>query len=198
MTECSIPECDNASTRRGWCQKHYKRWQTHGDPLKLGRMGYTPTPTAERFWAKVHKTDTCWLWQGGMGAHGYGLFSNGPEGKTVLVHRYSWTLTNGPVPNGLQLDHLCRVRNCVRPEHLEPVTALENTRRALAMNPDHGSKRHKTHCRHGHAYDSGNTHVTRAGTQVCLTCLRERGRARRAAKRAGTPYRDPFADPTES
>jgi hypothetical protein len=81
-----------------------------------------------RFWRKVNKTETCWLWTAGKAYWGYGWF--GVAHRTpVLAHRYSWELANGPVPEGLELDHLCRVTACVNPAHLEPVTHAENVRR---------------------------------------------------------------------
>jgi hypothetical protein len=83
-------------------------------------------PADERFWPKVEKTGTCWLWGGARDRGGYGVFEN------QKAHRVSYVLSGGTIPEGLQLDHLCFVRHCVNPEHLEPVTAKENTRRARA------------------------------------------------------------------
>ena len=83
-----------------------------------------PAPISARFWAKVDKTETCWLWTGGQSA-GYGRF--GFKGRPNLgAHRFAYELLVGPIPPGLDLDHLCRVRNCVNPDHLEPVTRREN------------------------------------------------------------------------
>jgi len=94
--------------------------------------------TQERFFEKVVKdkfTNTefpdlgpCWLYQGGRN-RGYGVFWN-DDRKSVSAHRFSYELANGPIPDGLQLDHLCYTRNCVRPDHLEPVTGKENLRRS--------------------------------------------------------------------
>ena len=75
----------------------------------------------ERFWNKVNKTEGCWLWTAAL-SHGYGRF-----GKGGAAHRLAWEDRNGPIPEGLVLDHLCRVPRCVNPEHLEPVTHRENT-----------------------------------------------------------------------
>jgi hypothetical protein len=192
MKICSVSDCDSIATRRGWCQKHYKRWKTHGDPEIEFKRAYPRIPAPERFWAKVDKSDGCWIWRGGANGEGYGLFSGGPgpDRKTVIAHRYAWTLLKGEIPDGLHLDHLCRVRRCVRPEHLEPVTPSENLRRAWA-NPNHGSRRARSHCPNGHPYEAGNVYISR-GARICKTCSNARGKAQRAAARAGIPYRDPW------
>ncbi len=97
--------------------------------------------TDEQFWSRVIKTeDGCWFWNGTYGTGGYGHLSvriPGAGGKvnpvTVQAHRMSWEIhTGSPVPDGLEIDHLCRNRCCVNPGHLEPVTHLENVQRATA------------------------------------------------------------------
>lgn len=74
----------------------------------------------DRFWDKVNKTETCWLWTGSVGTHGYGGFRY--DGKVKKAHRVSYEMTNGAIPNGLQVDHICRVRHCVNPDHLRTAT----------------------------------------------------------------------------
>lgn len=85
----------------------------------------------ERFWLYVYKTPGCWLWLGKRNRQGYGHFvPNAAKSRgTVNAHRFAYECLVGPVPKGMQLDHLCRVEACVRPEHLEPVTPSENVRR---------------------------------------------------------------------
>lgn len=169
---------------------HYKRWRKNGDPLDPGGRTYTRIPPADRFWAKVDKSGDCWRWQGGKNRYGYGLFSNSNDERlTVLAHRFAYRAVKGEIPEGLQLDHLCRVRDCVNPDHLEPVTAAVNTARSFAMNPDHGSKRRKPRCPRGHLKEG----VSPKGEHYCLPCNHARSAARRQAVRAGVQYRDPFA-----
>ena len=96
--------------------------------------------TAEsRFWAYVLKTDSCWLWQGAT-LNGYGRFhlegsSEMGTKRQVKAHRFSYELVNGPIPKGITLDHLCRITQCVNPDHLEPVAPIENLRRKLPHCP---------------------------------------------------------------
>lgn len=87
----------------------------------------------ERFWAKVQKTDTCWLWTGGISGagRGYGYFFDGE--RVVRAHRWSYQQSIGAIPVGLVLDHLCHQTTCVRPEHLEAVTQAENVRRHRSL-----------------------------------------------------------------
>jgi hypothetical protein len=100
---------------------HYKKWRRHGDPL-LGRDNVE--------W-KLHHHDVqpngCWNHRGPYTSKGYGR-----SGRFGPAHRYYWTMLRGPIPDGLTIDHLCLNKKCVNPDHLELVTASENTRRMLA------------------------------------------------------------------
>jgi len=125
---------------------------------------------ARRFWKKVavsEETD-CWLWTGSTSTAGYGTFWNG-EGWSN-AHRWLYQRVKGPVPEGLQLDHLCRQRNCVRPDHMEPVTSRENSLRGESLPAQNARK---THCPAGHIYDEENTYVTGRGYRNCRACHRE-------------------------
>ena len=89
--------------------------------------------------------------------------------QTKLVHRVAYEEVHGPIPEGLQVDHKCRLRCCVEERHLEPVTLTENKRRGLQ-----GILRQpKTYCIHGHAYVEGNTYVGRSGVARCMECARQ-------------------------
>lgn len=121
---CSVHACARAVLCRSLCNMHYLRLKSHGTTDD-------PRPTTEQqFWEKVNKTDSCWLWTGGVG-RGYGIFYRGADrgGSFTVAHRYAYEALVGPIPAGLTLDHLCRVRGCVNPAHLEPVTQAENVRR---------------------------------------------------------------------
>jgi hypothetical protein len=104
----------------------------------------------------------CWVYTGHRDADGYGKIWI--AGKTCRVHRVSYQLLIGPIPPGLQLDHLCRVRPCFNPAHLEPVTNEENSRRS-GLN-----QRPRTHCPRGDEYTEENTYRDRKGYGSCRTC----------------------------
>lgn len=140
---------------------------------------------AQRFWAKVNKNGPlpdfaphlgpCWLWTGATFPRGgYGQF-RGRAGKTVRAHRFSYEFVIGPIPTGLQLDHLCRVHHCVNPAHLEPVTNRENILRGVLWCSA------KTHCSAGHEYSVTNTYIRPNGHRVCKIC-KNAGWARWRAK----------------
>jgi hypothetical protein len=118
----------------------------------------------------------CWEWDGGTNSTGYGRVST--DGKRQLVHRVVYEAIIGPIPDGLQIDHLCRNILCYNPEHLEAVTQKENIRRGDNHN------RKKTHCPQGHSYSGGNLMVgTRSDGGIsrrCKTCCNAQGRARYA------------------
>ena len=123
---------------------------------------------------RVRRDDSgCWLWSGAVlrgdrpSAGGYGIASIG--GRTSLLHRAMYEHTVGPIPPGLTLDHLCRVRSCVNPDHLEPVTRKENTLRGEGVTAVHARK---TQCPQGHPYADGNLYVDPTGRRHCRTCMR--------------------------
>lgn len=131
-------------------------------------------PLVERFWERVDKTEAgCWLWTGPLRPDGYGAIgAGGRGGRTLRTHRLAYELVVGPIPDGLTLDHVCQVRACCNPAHLEPVTAEDNVRRATAR---------RDRCRRGHEFTPDNT-IIRALGRECRTCRRERRRSRAAQK----------------
>lgn len=169
MRTCEYDNCTNKYYAKGYCSKHYTRVIRHGDPA-IYRV--TPPTPSQRFWARVNKygpcsppaIGVCWIWEGRKNPDGYGCFDY--EHTPVLAHRFSFTEVYGDVPEGLQLDHLCRVRHCVNPSHLEAVPQLENVRRGLAGQ----HYRMITQCPRGHSYDEGNTVHTAQGKRYCRAC----------------------------
>ena len=120
----------------------------------------------QRFWDKVQKTEACWLWTGARITAGYGSFWDGAN--TVYAHRFSYELHREKIPPGLVIDHICRVKSCVNPDHLRAVTvrtnALENNSGPVARNAQ------KTHCYEGHALHGENLRVDGRGRRECRTC----------------------------
>jgi len=122
---CAVEDCPNMAGTGGYCGKHWERIKRHGDPHTEVLIWGDPE---RRFWSKVDKTDTCWLWTGSLTYDGYAIF--GVASERTGAHRCAWRFTNGDIPEGMHLDHLCRVRHCVNPAHLEVVTVAENNRRS--------------------------------------------------------------------
>ena len=119
-----------------------------------------------RFEIKDMGYDTeCWLWLGPVDKWGYGRM-----GKGMLVHRFAYCEVYGEIPEGLEIDHLCRVRHCVNPDHMEPVTKKENILRGFAPSAINARK---SHCIHGHKFTFENTIVRVNGQRQCRMCKRE-------------------------
>lgn len=138
----------------------------------IGRAGRIRAEV--RFWKRVNKDGAggCWLWKGSIFNNGYGQFK--ANGKGGPAHRYAYELLVGPIPDEMVLDHLCRVRACVNPDHLEVVTERENIMRGegvCAVNA------HKTHCIRGHEFTPENTRIWGGGRwRLCIECDRMKQR----------------------
>jgi hypothetical protein len=151
----------------------------------ISRMGGPPRrPDAERFWAKVQKTDGCWLWLGSVVCQ-YGYFHlwflrDGVLVKTGMVaHKFAFLSSGGIITEGLVLDHLCKNKLCVRPDHLEPVTQRENLRRS----DNHvGFKMRQTTCIRGHDLSGHNLRIDYRGFRDCRTCRNNRQNEKRRLK----------------
>lgn len=128
------------------------------------------------FLAKIRPGEGgCWLW-GGAVSWGYGKFGvrRKADGKRfmAMVHRLAYEMWVGPIPEGLDLDHLCRVRNCLNPEHLEPVTRKENLRRGIGAQLSSERQLSKTECRNGHLYTEATMYIDYRGLRKCRICDR--------------------------
>lgn len=163
---------------------------TSGGPADTGRGADVgkDTERLQRAWAQIDfngpiaspALGPCWVWTGPILPTGYGYM--GTHKGPGRAHLFMWHMTHGAVPDGLELDHLCRVRHCVRPDHLEPVTHRENMLRSPITGP--GINARKTHCIHGHEFTPENTYVTKKGQRYCRACQRRRDEAYRQRRRA--------------
>lgn len=130
-------------------------------------------PPIIRFLKRIYidPCSDCWIWTGAFCSDGYGTFR--VNGKTVGAHRWKYEQIYGPVKKGLELDHICNKRACVKPSHLEPVTHRENVRRGKASERLKTWLASKTHCPKGHPYDKQNTYNWKGTGRSCKTCRRE-------------------------
>lgn len=139
--------------------------QTKGQPNRY-LAGHRPKKHPDYLEEDRGYKTPCWIWQGGKDRLGYGLI-NRSEHQGV-AHLWFWKMANGPVPEGLELDHLCRVRGCVNPDHFETVTHEENVKRGISFAAVNARK---THCIHGHEFTPENTYRRPGATaRECRTC----------------------------
>lgn len=129
---CKIKGCSRRVKARGWCSTHYNRWHATGDPgVEVAHRTWPYKPRSVP-WERVDKNAPggCWLWLSTLDRSGYGRLYH--QARRWVAHRFFYELLVGPIPEGLELDHLCMVKTCVNPAHLEPVTGDENIDRYLA------------------------------------------------------------------
>lgn len=172
MRVCTVEGCGEKHYAIGLCRPHYRRqsWLR-----ERATRPARPTP-AERFAAQVVVAKTgCLLWTGSTDGRGrYGQF--GVDRRVVRAHRWAWEQEHGPVPEGFDLDHLCRKTLCVNPAHLELVTHRENVLRGQSFAAINAAK---THCKRGHPFTPETIRRTTDGGRQCMACARsEEGRAK--------------------
>lgn len=155
-------DCSPGRLRRGMCERHYRRFMSTGS---------TDSPWLDNLTNYWIVEDGCWLWLGGMWPNGYGKTSVEIHG-TRLAHRAFYAEAGNDVPEGMDLDHLCRVRLCVNPDHLEPVTRQENVIRGLKA---------RTVCQNEH--DLTLTGAFVPGTHQCRECRLAKFRRANARRR---------------
>lgn len=149
----------------------------------MGRKGAAAwnRSTPESFWARVDRSGECWLWQGSKNSDGYGSLKY--QGRMLSPHRLAYELSVGPIPEGSDLDHLCRNRACANPDHLEVVTRKENVMRGEGVAAHHARQ---THCKYGHEFSTENTlllHRKRGTERICRECHRRNNRANKARRK---------------
>lgn len=171
---CSVDQCARPAVARGMCIMHYKRWHRR-NPESIFDWQRS---IQERFWECVEvRPSQCWSWRGTL-SNGYGRLGDGRH-NLIPAHRISYEIHKGPIPEGLEVDHTCRNRQCTNPDHLEAVTQRINILRGESIVA-HNAR--KTHCPKGHEYIAENTIVTKDGTRRCRACRREAQRKWQVAR----------------
>jgi hypothetical protein len=144
----------------------------------------------ERFWPRVNKEGGipaynpqlghCWVWTAGKDNNGYGRFHLRQSNRTAYAHIWAYKKIVGEIPDGLELDHLCRNPSCCNPKHLEPVTHYENFIRGESPLVKNAIK---THCKRGHIFDEKNTRIGKHGERICRPCMKAHMRAFRKGEK---------------
>lgn len=187
---CSEENCTSPTAARGLCSAHYQRarkeLKRNGTQLPAKLPTRVPMTDEERNRDRVtgdepyrerlrnrireHSAEDlvtgCWVWQRALDRDGYGVCS---AKRRDSAHRAAYLAFIGPIPDGLTIDHLCRNRACVNPEHLEAVTVRENTVRGASSPAENAIK---SHCVRGHEFTAENTYITKKGTRCCRHCQR--------------------------
>jgi hypothetical protein len=144
---CSIEGCERPASGRGWCAAHYYHWRRYGDPL------HAPYGSADdRFWSKVDRAHSCWIWRAACRGDGYGAFS--VKGRQIAAHRYSYEVHHGEIPQGMVVMHTCDRPTCVNPAHLRLATNAENAAdSARKARRPRGSRQHAAKLTEGQVLD---------------------------------------------
>lgn len=173
MSICDTDGCGRKTKARGYCHRHYEALRRNG-LMKKVRI----SDPAERVTSYIDMTaDGCWIWTGARSTGNYGRIFFG--GRVLQAHRVVYQLHRGPIPEGLELDHICHTadtscpggescphRPCVNPDHLQPVTGRENKVRGRSPAAKYAAN---THCPQGHPFSPENTYIWRS-SRICRTC----------------------------
>lgn len=172
---CSVAGCERNAYSGGLCAMHYKRLRAQGDAGEAAAR-FLHGSIEERFDALVNKQGAvpdhaphlgpCWEFTRKPNSDGYAKLTVGDRG--IPLHRWAYEYFVGPIPEGLQLDHLCRVRHCVNPEHLEPVTNQVNGLRGEGFA---AKQARQTHCKRGHLLEGDNLKPDKLGRRICKACV---------------------------
>lgn len=138
MKLCSVDGCTEKHVAKTYCAQHYSRFKRYGDPNTFQRI-YPRGNEQERFWARVVKSESCWIWTGRLYRNGYGNAWNAREKRGQLAHRYAYEDMVGPIPDGMYLDHTCHTIACVRPSHLRLATNKQNMENPGGLRRDNTS-----------------------------------------------------------
>jgi len=171
MGKCQMSLCHNNKLVQGLCHRHRADYLEQLEKLQDRFNIKPPSDFETKFWAKVHKLNRtdCWEWQGHRRELGYGIFCF--KYKRLHAHRVSYEIAKGPIPEGLEIDHLCKNPPCVNPSHLEAVTHLENMNRSDLRKNQKEWAITRTHCKKGHLFDENNTRINN-GRRICKTCAK--------------------------
>lgn len=187
---CKVDGCEKSMASRGLCVGHFRKWHK----AKVEGIGkcdsYVPDPVPlpftdeEKLFNSIRKIDQntgCWLgpWSPKLRYSSITL-----RGVRRLTHRAMYEVVVGPIPEGLELDHLCQTPRCVNPKHLQPVTSQENKNRAAAARQS---------CKHGHKYETGNFVLTSKGVRKCLICSRAADKQRSGSEERKKAKSDAYA-----
>ena len=180
MRVCVMRDCEDAVLARGFCGSHYSKWSRYGDPEGSGGL----LALAHRFWSKVQKTDTCWIWKSTTGTDGRGnirrpmMNVGGRAGNTKVATHVAWYLEHGKWPSK-QMNHTCDNAMCVRHDHLYDGTPKQNME-------DFAERGRGGKCLRGHDRTPENTQVRADGTRYCRKCQNEKRRSRPKKKETRT------------